>query len=48
MRHTDLTFLTSMEFSIKFDTVESGWSIIYIEGSHVIISKKKCISFFED
>ena len=28
-----------MEFSIKFDTVKSGWSIVYIEGSKVIISK---------
>ena len=28
-----------MEFSIKFDTVKSGWSIVYIEGSQVIISK---------
>ena len=26
-----------MEFPIKFDTVESGWSIVYIEGSQVII-----------
>ena len=29
-----------MEFSIKFDTVKSGWSIVYIEGSQVIVSKK--------
>ena len=28
-----------MECSIKFDAVRSGWSIVYIEGSHVIISK---------
>ena len=28
-----------MEFSIKFNTVKSGWSIVYIE-SDVIISKK--------
>ena len=28
-----------MEFSIKFDTVKSGWSIVYFEGSQVIISK---------
>ena len=28
-----------MEFSIKFDTVKSGWSIVYIEGLQVIISK---------
>ena len=26
-----------MEFPIKFDTVESEWSIIYFEGSQVII-----------
>ena len=32
-----------MEFSIKFDTVKSEWSIIYIEGSQVIIFKKYCI-----
>ena len=29
-----------MEFSIKFDTVKSGWSSVYIEGSQVIISTK--------
>ena len=33
-----------MEFPIKFDTVESGWSIVYIVGSQVIISPKYCIS----
>ena len=33
-----------MEFPIKFDSVKSGWSIIYIEGSQVIISKKYYIS----
>ena len=40
-----------MKFSIKFDTVKSEWSMVYIEGSWVIISKKKyCIlnSFSED
>ena len=27
-----------MEFPIKFDTVKSGWSIVYIEGLiHVVI-----------
>ena len=31
-----LTICVSMEFSIKFDTVKSGWSILYIEGSHVL------------
>ena len=33
-----------MESSIKFDTVKSGWSIVYIEGSQAIISMKKSIS----
>ena len=28
-----------MELPIKFDTVKSGWSIVYIEGSQIIISK---------
>ena len=32
-------------FSIKFETFKSGWSIIYIE---VIFPKKCCISFPED
>ena len=35
-----LTLCVSMEFPIYFDTVKSGWSIVYIEGSHIIISKK--------
>ena len=26
---------------MKFDTVKSGWSIVYTEGSQVIISPKK-------
>ena len=45
-----LTLFVPMEFSIKFDTVKSGWSIVfYIEGSQVKISNKKCyISFSED
>ena len=36
--------LRPMEFSIKFDTVKPGWSIVNIEGSQVIISK----NFSED
>ena len=32
-----------MEFSIKLHTIETGWLIIYIEGSQVIISKKKFV-----
>ena len=27
-----------MEFSVKFDTVKSGWSMVYTEEPHVIIS----------
>ena len=30
-----LNLFDLMEFSIKFDTIKSGWSIIYIEGSEV-------------
>ena len=30
-----------MEFSIKIDTVKSGWSIVYIEGLQDIIYTKK-------
>ena len=39
------TLVVPMESSIKFDSVKSGWSIVYIEGSQVIISKKYHISF---
>ena len=35
-----LTLFVPMEFPIKFDKVKSGWSIVYIEGSQVIIFKK--------
>ena len=28
-----------MECPIKFDTIKSGWSIVYIEGTQVITSK---------
>ena len=40
-----LSLFGPMEFPIKFDTVKSGWSIVYIEGSQVIISKIFYISF---
>ena len=33
-----------MEFSIKLHTTKSGWSIVHIEESQIIISKKYCIS----
>ena len=33
-----------MEFSIKLHIIKLGWSILYIEGSHVIFSKKYGIS----
>ena len=36
-----------MESSIKFDTVRPVWSIVYIEGSHIVISIKYFISFSE-
>ena len=29
-----------MELTIKFETVKSGWSIVYIEGLQVIILEK--------
>ena len=37
-----------MEFSLKLYTMKSRWSIVHIEGSQVIISKKYCIYFFKD
>ena len=37
-----------MEYQIKFDTVKSVWSLVYIEGSQVIISKTCYISFSGD
>ena len=33
---------------MRFDTVRSGCFIVYIEGTHFIISKKYYISFPED
>ena len=37
-----------IDFSIKFNTIKTGWSTVYIEGSQVIMSKHNCISFSED
>ena len=37
-----------MEISVKLRTIRSGWSIVFIEVSQVIISKKYCSSFSED
>ena len=37
-----------MDFLVKFDTVKSGWSNIYIEESEVIIYKRYSISFSDD
>ena len=34
-----LTHCVPMDFPIKFYTVMSGWSIVYIEGSQVILKK---------
>ena len=44
-----ITLFRPMEFSIlKGIYIKSGWSIVYIQGSQVIISKKYCVSFSED
>ena len=43
-----LALLRQMGFSIRFDTVKSGWSIVSIEGLRVIISETYNISFSED
>ena len=43
-----LSLHVPMEFTIMFDMVASGWSIIYTEGSQVIISRKYYISFSEN
>ena len=37
-----------MDSSFWFDKRNLGWSIVYIEGSQVIIYQKSCISFFVD
>ena len=34
-----LTLYALMDSSIRFDTINLGWSIVYIEGLHFIISK---------
>ena len=39
-----LTLFRPTEFSIKFDTVMSGWSIVYIGGSQVYNLKKSEIN----
>ena len=36
-----------MKFPIKINTVYSEWSILYVEGSQVILSKTYYISFSE-
>ena len=43
-----LTLLRPMECSIKLGTFKSGWSMIYIDESQVIISKEYCIFISED
>ena len=40
----NLTILRPIDFPIKFDTVKSGWFIVYIEGLQVIISKNMFLS----
>ena len=41
---TGLTPFRPMEFSIKLHTIKSGWSIVCIDVSQVITSKKKSFS----
>ena len=43
-----LTLCVPMDSPFVFYTIHLGWSIVYIEGSQVIISQKNCISFSED
>ena len=38
-----LTHLIPMEFSIKLYIIKTGWPIVYIEGSQVIIFKKNIV-----
>ena len=35
-----------MKFSIKLNTIKSGWSFLYIEGSQVIISPQNILYLF--
>ena len=42
-----LTLYALMDSSFWFDTINLGWSIVYIKGSQVKISKYNCISFTE-
>ena len=48
MTNSHVTLLLPMEYSIQFETVTSGWSIVYIEGSQDLISVKICTSFSSD
>ena len=41
-------FFKPMEISIKLHAINSGWSIVYIEGPQILIFKIYCISFSED
>ena len=43
-----LTPYALMDSSFWFDAIHLGWSIISTEGSQVMVSKRKCISFVED
>ena len=40
--HIFLTLLGLMECAVKFDTVKLGRSIVYIEGSHNMLSEDTC------
>ena len=39
------SFFRPVKFSIKLHKIKSWWSIVYIEGSRVIISKEKNVFF---
>ena len=36
-----MTLFRPMEFSIKLHTIKSGWSIVYTDGTHVIITEPR-------
>ena len=42
-----LNLFRPMGFSIQLHTINSGWSIVFIEGSQIIISEKYCVSASE-
>ena len=43
--NNDTALCVPIEFPTQFDTVQSGWSIAYIEGSQIHINSKKYYFF---